>query len=302
MPARGGPARPRRPVRRPRGADRRALRHARAARAQDPRPGRASEPLSAHEIAQALWGNVAVTQAYLTLQRGARPRRPAARARRRARDRARRRRALRGDLRTQLVDGRRARPRHACSSRSSGCRRRAARSAIPYPIVLVLGGLVLGFLPGVPDAELDPELVLVIFLPPLLYSAAFFASLRDLKADLRSDLAAGHRAGRRDGGGGRGRRARADRRPAVGGGVRARRDRGADRPGGGDGDRAAAEHPAARDQHPRGREPDQRRHRAGALPGRGRRGRRLVLAGRRRAGVRARRGWAGSPSASRSAG
>ena len=38
-------------------------------------------PLTAHEIAQALWGNVAVTQAFLTLQRGARPRRPAARAR-----------------------------------------------------------------------------------------------------------------------------------------------------------------------------------------------------------------------------
>jgi monovalent cation/hydrogen antiporter len=61
-----------------------------------------------------------------------------------------------------------------------------ARSVgIPYPIVLVVGGLVLGFLP-VPDAELDPDLVLVIFLPPLLYGSAFFASLRDLKADLRT--------------------------------------------------------------------------------------------------------------------
>ncbi|MGH2969469.1 MAG: Na+/H+ antiporter, partial [Solirubrobacteraceae bacterium] len=56
---------------------------------------------------------------------------------------------------------------------------------VPYPIVLVLGGLVLGFVPGIPDAELDPELVLVIFLPPLLYAAAFFANLRDLRADLR---------------------------------------------------------------------------------------------------------------------
>jgi CPA1 family monovalent cation:H+ antiporter len=56
---------------------------------------------------------------------------------------------------------------------------------IPYPIVLVLGGLVLGFVPGMPDVELDPDLVLVIFLPPLLYSAAFFASLRDLRANLR---------------------------------------------------------------------------------------------------------------------
>jgi CPA1 family monovalent cation:H+ antiporter len=57
---------------------------------------------------------------------------------------------------------------------------------IPYPIVLVLGGLVMGFVPGLPEVALDPELVLVIFLPPLLYSAAFFASLRDLRYDVRS--------------------------------------------------------------------------------------------------------------------
>jgi monovalent cation/hydrogen antiporter len=57
---------------------------------------------------------------------------------------------------------------------------------VPYPIVLVLGGLVMGFIPGLPDVALDPELVLVIFLPPLLYSAAFFASLRDLRYDVRS--------------------------------------------------------------------------------------------------------------------
>ena len=61
---------------------------------------------------------------------------------------------------------------------------RAAR--VPYPIVLVVGGLVLGLLPGLPDVELDPELVLVIFLPPLLYSAAFFANLHDLKRDMRA--------------------------------------------------------------------------------------------------------------------
>jgi monovalent cation/hydrogen antiporter len=56
---------------------------------------------------------------------------------------------------------------------------------IPYPIVLVLGGLVLGFVPGLPHVRLEPDLVLVIFLPPLLYAAAFFANLRDLKADMR---------------------------------------------------------------------------------------------------------------------
>src|SRR3954462_9950613 len=62
----------------------------------------------------------------------------------------------------------------------------ATRIGGPYPIVLVLGGVVLGFAPGVPDVRLAPELVLVVFLPPLLYSGAFFASLRDLRADART--------------------------------------------------------------------------------------------------------------------
>jgi CPA1 family monovalent cation:H+ antiporter len=57
---------------------------------------------------------------------------------------------------------------------------------VPYPILLVLGGLVLGFLPGVPPAEFPPDLVLVLFLPPLLYQAAFFSSPRDLRADTRT--------------------------------------------------------------------------------------------------------------------
>ena len=55
---------------------------------------------------------------------------------------------------------------------------------LPYPIFLVLGGLVL-FVPSIPQLELEPELALLIFLPPLLYSAAFFSSLRELQANLR---------------------------------------------------------------------------------------------------------------------
>lgn len=47
---------------------------------------------------------------------------------------------------------------------------------VPYPIFLVLGGSVLGFIPGVPEVELTPELVLLIFLPPLLYVAAISSS------------------------------------------------------------------------------------------------------------------------------
>ena len=56
---------------------------------------------------------------------------------------------------------------------------------VPYPILLVVGGLAIGVIPGIPEVELDPDLVLVLFLPPLLYAAAFFASLSDLRADLR---------------------------------------------------------------------------------------------------------------------
>jgi monovalent cation/hydrogen antiporter len=61
----------------------------------------------------------------------------------------------------------------------------AYHTRIPYPIMLVVGGAGIGFLPGVPDVQLKPELVLVLVLPPLLYSAAFFSSLRDLRDNLR---------------------------------------------------------------------------------------------------------------------
>src|SRR4051794_22152195 len=57
---------------------------------------------------------------------------------------------------------------------------------LPDPILLVLGGLALGFAPGIPDVRLDPEVVLLIVLPPLLYSSAFFSSLRELRTNLRS--------------------------------------------------------------------------------------------------------------------
>jgi monovalent cation/hydrogen antiporter len=56
---------------------------------------------------------------------------------------------------------------------------------VPYPIPLVLGGLVLGLIPGIPDIHLNPDLVLLVFLPPLLYASAFFADLRSLRADAR---------------------------------------------------------------------------------------------------------------------
>jgi CPA1 family monovalent cation:H+ antiporter len=56
---------------------------------------------------------------------------------------------------------------------------------IPYPILLVLGGLAIGIVPGMPEFELPPELVFFGVLPPLLYGAAFFTSLPALRANAR---------------------------------------------------------------------------------------------------------------------
>jgi monovalent cation/hydrogen antiporter len=56
--------------------------------------------------------------------------------------------------------------------------------AIPYPIVLVLGGLAIGFIPGDPQFHLDPDVVFLVFLPPLLQSAGYWSSPRELKAEI----------------------------------------------------------------------------------------------------------------------
>src|SRR5918996_3850672 len=56
---------------------------------------------------------------------------------------------------------------------------------VPYPITLVIGGLIIGVLPGIPSVHLEPDLVLLLFLPPLLYASAFFADLRAFRADAR---------------------------------------------------------------------------------------------------------------------
>jgi Na+/H+ antiporter len=56
---------------------------------------------------------------------------------------------------------------------------------VPYPILLVLGGLGIGFVPGLPDVEIPPEVIFLVFLPPLLNSAAFSSSPLDLRAHLR---------------------------------------------------------------------------------------------------------------------
>ncbi|HET6684115.1 MAG TPA: Na+/H+ antiporter [Gaiella sp.] len=56
---------------------------------------------------------------------------------------------------------------------------------IPYPILLVLGGLLLGFVPGLPAVTMPPQLVLVGILPPLLYVSAYSTGLRELRQNLR---------------------------------------------------------------------------------------------------------------------
>lgn len=61
----------------------------------------------------------------------------------------------------------------------------ANKILIPYPILLVLGGLILGVLPGLPMVTLSPDLVFLVFLPPILWAAAYFTSLREFRRNLR---------------------------------------------------------------------------------------------------------------------
>src|SRR5215212_8569268 len=56
---------------------------------------------------------------------------------------------------------------------------------VPYPIFLVLGGVGVGLIPALPDVELPPEIIFLVFIPPLLLSAAFSSSPRDLRTHAR---------------------------------------------------------------------------------------------------------------------
>ena len=60
----------------------------------------------------------------------------------------------------------------------------ARRLGVPYPTLFVIGGLALAFVPGLPRIELEPDLVLLVFLPPLLFTAAVETPIRDLRANI----------------------------------------------------------------------------------------------------------------------
>src|SRR3979490_1698583 len=62
----------------------------------------------------------------------------------------------------------------------------ARRLRTPYPVVLVIAGLLLSFVPGVPRFSLNPDLVLLAILPPLLYASAFMTSWREFRANIVS--------------------------------------------------------------------------------------------------------------------
>jgi CPA1 family monovalent cation:H+ antiporter len=64
----------------------------------------------------------------------------------------------------------------------------ARKLALPYPVVLVLAGLSLSFIPHLPNVKLDPDIVFFFFLPALIYPAALFTSWRDFRRNLRAIL------------------------------------------------------------------------------------------------------------------
>jgi monovalent cation/hydrogen antiporter len=64
----------------------------------------------------------------------------------------------------------------------------ARRFRIAEPILLLAGGVALGLVPDLPRVELAPDLVFLLFLPPILFAAAYFTPIRDFRANARSIL------------------------------------------------------------------------------------------------------------------
>ncbi len=60
----------------------------------------------------------------------------------------------------------------------------ADKIKLPSPVLLIVAGITVGFIPAIPDVELNPDIVFLIFLPPLLYDAAFNIPFREFKANI----------------------------------------------------------------------------------------------------------------------
>ena len=61
----------------------------------------------------------------------------------------------------------------------------ANKRKLPFPILLVIAGLIIGFMPGLPNLALDPDVVFVVILPPLLYDAASKTSWNEFRSSIR---------------------------------------------------------------------------------------------------------------------
>src|SRR5580698_10012702 len=62
----------------------------------------------------------------------------------------------------------------------------ADKIKLPYPILLIVAGIAIGFIPQLPNIVLNPEVVFLIFLPPLLYDAAFNISFNEFKTNINT--------------------------------------------------------------------------------------------------------------------
>ena len=62
----------------------------------------------------------------------------------------------------------------------------AEKLKLPVPVLLLIAGLSIGFAPEMPAVEINPEIVMLLFLPPLLYDAAFNISFKDFRVNLNT--------------------------------------------------------------------------------------------------------------------
>lgn len=62
----------------------------------------------------------------------------------------------------------------------------AGKIRLPYPVLLIVAGIGIGFIPTLPEIVLNPEIIFLIFLPPLLYDAAFNISFPDFRTNIRT--------------------------------------------------------------------------------------------------------------------